>query len=156
MPRRLKMVRNSATYLATDPGRGHRCTEQPGWETLKLMQGLRQKRLLVLDNAETILSAGQTGIERATRDMVNCSKRWGGPIRVACCSPAAKSPEIVPPEGQEYTNTATAGLQPEAGRELFRDKGIFAGTESEWEQLVAHYRGNPGTEAGGSRDSRTV
>jgi hypothetical protein len=33
---------------------------------LKLMQGLRQKRcLLVLDNAETILSAGQTGQYRA-------------------------------------------------------------------------------------------
>jgi hypothetical protein len=35
------------------------------------------------------------------------------------------------------------GLNPEAGRELFRYKGTFAGTESQWERLVAHYSGNP-------------
>jgi len=69
---------------------------------LKLMQGLRQKRcLLVLDNAETILSAGQTGQYRAGYEGIwsTVQRDGGGVIRVACCSPAAKSPEkCVPPK----------------------------------------------------------
>jgi len=87
------------------------------------------------DNAETILSAGKPdSIEPATRDMVNCSKKLGRyPIRVVCCSPAAKSPEKLchrRVRNNQYEHAATRGLNPEAGRELFRNKGIFAGTES--------------------------
>lgn len=35
------------------------------------------------------------------------------------------------------------GLKPEEGRELFRHKGQFTGSEAEWRTLVEHYGGNP-------------
>jgi hypothetical protein len=35
------------------------------------------------------------------------------------------------------------GLKAEQGRELFQQKGQFAGSEAEWSQLSKHYGGNP-------------
>ncbi len=116
---------------------------------LKLMQGLRQKRcLLVLDNAETILSAGQTGQYRAGYEGYGQLFKEIGAVSHQSClllTSREKPREIVPPEGQEQSarTLLLKGLNPEAGRELFRSKGNFAGTASEWERLVAHYRGNP-------------
>ncbi|WP_404783137.1 NB-ARC domain-containing protein [Altericista sp. CCNU0014] len=116
---------------------------------LKLMQGLRQKRcLLVLDNAETILSAGQTGQYRAGYEGYGQLFKEIGEVSHQSClllTSREKPREIVPPESQEQSvrTLLLKGLNPEAGRELFRYKGTFAGTESEWERLVAHYRGNP-------------
>jgi len=55
-------------------------------------------------------------------------------------------------KGTISTNAATAGLNLEAGRELFSlSQRNVAGTESEWSRLVAHYRGSPWRRAGGSR-----
>jgi len=91
------------------------------------------------------LSAGQTAQYRAGyEDMVNCSKRLGGVPSELLVASAAKSPERgVPPEvGNNQHERCYCRLKP-AGRELFRYKGIFAGTESEWSRLVVHYRGNP-------------
>jgi WD40 repeat protein len=116
---------------------------------LKLMQGLRQKRcLLVLDNAETILSAGQTGQYRAGYEGYGQLFKDVGEVSHQSClllTSREKPREIVPLEGQERSarTLLLQGLSPEAGRELFHPKGIFAGTESEWERLVTHYRGNP-------------
>jgi len=95
----------------------------------------------------TILSAGQTGQYRAGyEDMVNCSKRWGVSHQSCLLLTSREKPrEIVPPERSEQRvrTLLLQGLQPEAGRELFRDKGISAGTESQWEQLVALSRQCP-------------
>ncbi|AFY91095.1 WD-40 repeat-containing protein (plasmid) [Chroococcidiopsis thermalis PCC 7203] len=116
---------------------------------LKLMQGLRQKRcLLVLDNAETILSAGQTGQYRVGYGGYGQLFKEIGEVSHQSClllTSREKPREIVPLEGKERSvrTLLLQGLNPEAGRELFRDKGIFAGTESEWSRLVTHYRGNP-------------
>ena len=116
---------------------------------LKLMQGLRQKRcLLILDNAETILNAGQTGQYRAGYEGYGQLFKEIGAVSHQSClllTSREKPREVVPLEGKERSvrTLLLQGLNPEAGRELFRDKGIFAGTESEWERLVAHYRGNP-------------
>ncbi|WP_199321945.1 NB-ARC domain-containing protein [Leptolyngbya sp. FACHB-321] len=116
---------------------------------LKLIQGLRQKRcLLVLDNAETILSAGQTGQYRAGYEGYGQLFKEIGAVSHQSClllTSREKPREVVPLEGQEQSvrTLLLQGLQPEAGRELFRSKGIFAGTASEWERLVTHYRGNP-------------
>jgi hypothetical protein len=116
---------------------------------LKLIQGLRQKRcLLVLDNAETILSAGQTGQYRAGYEGYGQLFKEIGAVSHQSClllTSREKPREVVPPEGQDRSarTLLLQGLQPEAGRELFRSKGIFAGTESEWSRLVTHYRGNP-------------
>jgi WD40 repeat protein len=116
---------------------------------LKLMQGLRQKRcLLVLDNAETILRAGQTGQYRAGYEGYGQLFKEIGEVSHQSClllTSREKPREIVPPEAKERSvrTLLLQGLQPEAGRELFRYKGIFTGTASEWERLVTHYRGNP-------------
>jgi WD40 repeat protein len=36
-----------------------------------------------------------------------------------------------------------SGLTPDDGRAIFRQKGIFKGSEAEWQTLVNHYGGNP-------------
>jgi len=116
---------------------------------LKLMEGLCQKRcLLVLDNAETILSAGQTGQYRADCEAYGqLFKKIGETSHQSCLllTSREKPREIVPLEGmkQSVRTLLLRGLNPEAGRELFRYKGTFAGTELEWERLVIHYSGNP-------------
>src|SRR5919202_56746 len=116
---------------------------------LKLMQSLRQKRcLLILDNAETILSAGQTGQYRAGYEEYGQLFKTIGEVSHQSCfllTSREKPREIVPLDGEKsrVRSLRLLGLNPEAGRELFRHRGTFAGTESEWERLVAHYGGNP-------------
>ena len=116
---------------------------------LKLMEGLRQKRcLLILDNVETILSAGQPAQYRAGYEGYGqLFKEIGGVSHQSCLllTSREKPREIVPLEGaqQSVRTLLLKGLNPEAGRELFRNKGAFVGTDLEWERLVTHYSGNP-------------
>jgi WD40 repeat protein len=116
---------------------------------LKLMEGLRQKRcLLVLDNVETILSAGQPAQYRAGYEGYGqLFKEIGGVPHRSCLllTSREKPREIVPLEGKQQSvrTFLLRGLSPEAGRELFLYKGAFVGTDSEWERLVTHYSGNP-------------
>lgn len=113
------------------------------------MEGLRSCRcLLILDNAETILSARQTGQYRADYEGYGqLFKEIGEESHRSCLllTSREKPREIVPLEGKEQSvrTLLLKELNLEAGRELFRYKGAFAGTESEWERLVAHYGGNP-------------
>jgi transcriptional regulator with XRE-family HTH domain len=116
---------------------------------LKLMEGLRQKRcLLILDNVETILSAGQLTQYRAGYEGYGqLLKEIGGVPHQSCLllTSREKPREIVPLEGEQQAvrTFLLKGLIPEAGRQLFLYKGIFEGTASGWERLVVHYRGNP-------------
>jgi hypothetical protein len=116
---------------------------------LKLMEGLRQKRcLLILDNVETILSAGQlTQYRPSYEGYGQLFKEIGGIPHQSCLllTSREKPREIVPLEGEQQAvrTFLLKGLTPEAGRQLFLYKGIFEGTASGWERLVAHYRGNP-------------
>lgn len=116
---------------------------------LKLMEGLRSCRcLLILDNTETILSVGQTGQYRAGYEGYGQLFKDIGEVCHQSClllTSREKPREIVLLEGDKLKvrSLLLKGLNPEAGRELFRYKGTFAGTESEWERLVAHYGGNP-------------
>jgi WD40 repeat protein len=116
---------------------------------LKLIEGLRQKRcLLILDNVETILSAGQTAQYRAGYEGYGqLFKEIGGVPHQSCLllTSREKPGEIVPLEGQQQPvrTLLLKGLNPAAGRELFLCKGAFVGTDSEWERLVTHYSGNP-------------
>jgi WD40 repeat protein len=116
---------------------------------LKLVEGLRQKRcLLILDNVETILSTGQPAQYRSGYEGYGqLFKEVGEVLHQSCLlvTSREKPREIVPLEGQQQSvrTFLLKGLNPEAGRELFRYKGSFAGTESEWERLVTHYSGNP-------------
>ena len=116
---------------------------------LKLMESLRACRcLLILDNAETILSAGQPGQYRSGYEGYGQMFREIGETSHQSCllfTSREKPREIVPLEGEasRVRSLRLKGLQTEAGRELFRFKGAFVGTESEWESLVTHYGGNP-------------
>ncbi|MEH2183825.1 NB-ARC domain-containing protein [Nostoc sp.] len=116
---------------------------------LKLIEGLRQKRcLLILDNVETILSAGQPAQYRAGYEGYGqLFKEIGGVPHQSCLllTSREKPREIVPLEGKQQSvrTLLLKGLNSEAGRELFFYKGAFVGTDSEWERLVTHYSGNP-------------
>jgi hypothetical protein len=46
-------------------------------------------------------------------------------------------------EKSKVRSLALKGLKTEQGRELFQQKGQFAGSEAEWSQLSKHYGGNP-------------
>ncbi|WZF20352.1 NB-ARC domain-containing protein [Nostoc sp. UHCC 0302] len=116
---------------------------------LKLMESLRACRcLLILDNAETILNAGQPGQYRAGYEGYGqLFKEIGETSHQSCLllTSREKPREIVPLEGAERSvrTLRLNGLNPEAGQELFRYLGTFAGTQWEWETLVTHYSGNP-------------
>ncbi|KGF71493.1 hypothetical protein DO97_19265 [Neosynechococcus sphagnicola sy1] len=124
---------------------------------LKLIEGVRSCRcLLILDNAETILSARQTGQYRVGYEGYGqLFKDLGEASHQSCLllTSREKPREIGVLEGTERSVRTTGrracaslllkGLNLEAGRELFRYKGTFAGTELEWEILITHYGGNP-------------
>ncbi|AGY56986.1 hypothetical protein GKIL_0740 [Gloeobacter kilaueensis JS1] len=116
---------------------------------LKLMEGLRSRRcLLILDNVETIFSAGQPAQYR-----VGCGeygqlfKAVGEVLHQSCLllTGREKPREVGLLEGKQRSARTflLKGLDSEAGRELFLYKGSFSGTDTEWEQLVAYYSGNP-------------
>jgi transcriptional regulator with XRE-family HTH domain len=115
----------------------------------KLIESLRQKRcLLILDNAEAILSAGQTGQYRAGYEEYGQLFKMIAEVSHQSClllTSREKPRDIGQLEGGSISVKTLwlKGLKSEAGRELFRYQGIFAGTEWEWQQLVAHYGGNP-------------
>jgi hypothetical protein len=46
-------------------------------------------------------------------------------------------------EKSKVRSLSLKGLKAEAGRELFQQKGQFAGSEAEWSKLSEHYGGNP-------------
>jgi WD40 repeat protein/transcriptional regulator with XRE-family HTH domain len=116
---------------------------------LKLMEGLRSSRcLLILDNAETILSAGKTGQYRSGYESYGQLFKQIGEVSHQSClllTSREKPKEIVPLEGaaRSVKTLLLKGLNSETGRELFRHQGNFTGTEFEWETLIAHYGGNP-------------
>ncbi len=117
---------------------------------LRLMECLRSSRcLLVLDNAESILRAG---------DHIGCYRQgyegYGQLLRCVAetshhsclvltsrekpIALAAKEVETLPVRSLQLT-----GLQIAAGREIFKARGDFWASESEWRMLIEHYAGNP-------------
>ena len=48
-------------------------------------------------------------------------------------------------EGEQTTvkTILLGGLTPDDGRSIFRQKGMFAGSEAQWQTLRNHYGGNP-------------
>lgn len=117
---------------------------------LRLIEYLRSSRcLLVLDNIETILRSG---------DRTGCYRRgyegYGQLLRCVAETPhhsclvltsrekprglAAKEGETLPVRSLQLT-----GLQTAAGQEIFKARGSFWASESEWRVLIEHYAGNP-------------
>ena len=115
----------------------------------KLMECLRSSHcLLILDNAETIFSSGQTGQYRAGYEGYGQLFKAIGEVYHQSClllTSREKPREIVPLEGAKRAvkTLLLKGLSSEIGRELFQYQGKFTGTEWEWQTLIAHYGGNP-------------
>ncbi|GAB4370895.1 MAG: NB-ARC domain-containing protein [Elainellaceae cyanobacterium] len=116
----------------------------------RLIEGLRTIRcLLILDNAETILSDGaQAGQWREGYEAYGQLMQRIGEVPHQSCmllTSREKPAEIALMEGERLPvrSLSLAGLKPDEGRSLFRHKGQFAGTEAEWNALIEHYGGNP-------------
>jgi WD40 repeat protein/transcriptional regulator with XRE-family HTH domain len=124
----------------------------------KLMECLRQKRcLLILDNAETILSSReQAGHYLAGYEGYGQLLRYiGESLHQSCLILTSREKpkevtllegngSIVPTTGcRVCASLQLTGLKLEEGRALFRDKGQFTATEAEWNILIRHYAGNP-------------
>ena len=116
----------------------------------KLMECMRNHRcLLILDNAETILSsnshAGQylPGYEGYGQLL----KLIGEVPHNSCLllTSREKPREIIPLEGEKTKVRCLQmrGLTPREGRELIEQKGKFTATEQEWLKISQHYGGNP-------------
>jgi hypothetical protein len=116
----------------------------------KLMECLRFSRcLLILDNAETILSSGErAGQCRDGYEGYSQLLQSVGEVPHQSClllTSREKPSAIALLEGEKskVRSLSLKGLKAEQGRELFQQKGQFAGSEAEWSLLSKHYGGNP-------------
>jgi WD40 repeat protein/transcriptional regulator with XRE-family HTH domain len=123
----------------------------------KLMQCLQSRRcLLLLDNAEIILQREPVGQWRLGYEAYGQLLRAIGETSHQSCllvTSREKPREIALMEGAQVLVRPTgcracasltlSGLTPDDGRAIFRQKGAFTGSETEWETLIDHYGGNP-------------
>jgi WD40 repeat protein/transcriptional regulator with XRE-family HTH domain len=114
-----------------------------------LIPSLRSHRcLLVLDNAESIMQAGQhAGRYREGYAAYGKLIKLFGEIQHQSClvlTSREKPKEVVRLEGKTTpVRTLTlAGIEHPAGQELLRDRGLF-GSDEQWADLIARYSGNP-------------
>jgi WD40 repeat protein/transcriptional regulator with XRE-family HTH domain len=115
----------------------------------KLMQYLRSRRcLLLLDNAETILQREPVGQWRSDYEGYGQLLRAIGEAShqsSLLLTSREKPREIALMEGAQalVRSLTLSGLTPADGRAIFRQKGVFTGSEAEWQTLIQHYGGNP-------------
>ena len=116
----------------------------------KLMDCLRSNRcLLILDNGEPILSSGdRSGQYREGYESYGQLLRTIGESPHQSClilTSREKPREIALLEGEKakVRSLLLKGLNTAEGREIFRNKGQFIGSEVEWNNLIQHYGGNP-------------
>ncbi|MEB3359021.1 MAG: NB-ARC domain-containing protein [Synechococcales bacterium] len=116
----------------------------------RLLHYLRTCRcLLVLDNAESILQAGdRTGRYRTGYEgygqLLRCIAETAHQSCLVITS-REKPQGLTPFEGKSLPvrSLQLSGLPERDGRELFKLKGTFTATEAEWDTLVSRYAGNP-------------
>jgi hypothetical protein len=116
----------------------------------RLMHYLRQHRcLLVLDNAESIMRAG----DRAGRygegyqEYGELLRRIGEERHNSCLvlTSREKPKELAALQGEHLPvrSLQLTGLPTAQGRKIFHDRGSFWGSDDEWKSLIEHYAGNP-------------
>jgi len=125
---------------------------------LRLLNYLRASRcLLILDNGETIMQAGdslqdscasrggayKTGYE-GYGQLLKCVGETNHQSTVVLTS-REKPRDMVPHEGEvlPIRSLCLRGLQKAAVQEIFSVKGDFSGSGEEWKILIEHYAGNP-------------
>ena len=116
----------------------------------RLLYYLRMNRcLLMLDNAESILQAGdRTGRYRAGYEgygqLLHCVAET---VHQSCLilTSREKPQGLAKFEGESLPvrSLQLNGLPENDGKELFTVKGTFTATEAEWQTLISRYAGNP-------------
>jgi DNA-binding HxlR family transcriptional regulator len=117
----------------------------------RLLHYLRSQRcLLIFDNVETILHEGDSTKSSYSEGYEAYGEifRQVGEIRHQSCLVLTSRNQ--PPEVRLLAGTSSpvrafqlGGLNQIDGQELFRFKGTFQGSETEWERLIGGYAGNP-------------
>jgi WD40 repeat protein len=133
---------------------------------LQLLNYLRSSRcLLVLDNAESILQAGDSlrdsyansnGVASLTRTGRYRDGYQGYGHLLKCVGETHHNSAVVlttreKPQGITELEGETLpvrclqlkGLPEAEGRKFFSAKGYFTGSENEWNSVISHYAGNP-------------
>ncbi len=114
---------------------------------LRLLVYLRQHRcLLILDNAESVLPCQEP--QRPSHEgYTTLIKRLSDLTHESCILLTSREkPEAIAwNEGMTLPvrSFALEGLNAIDGKTLFMRKGEFQATETDWQQLVQHYAGNP-------------
>jgi GTPase SAR1 family protein len=109
---------------------------------------LKQYRcLIVLDNVETILDSERVGSYRAGYEGYGQLLRGitdGDHQSTVILTSREKPKGLALKEGKELPVRVLQlqGLHEEEGQKIFRAKG-FVGSETQWNQLIEHYHGNP-------------
>lgn len=116
----------------------------------KLIDYLHKHRcLIVLDNLETVLPSDNSNEHPLEREEAYAKllKRVGETPHQSCVilTSREKPKEISLLEGEflPIHSLKLNGLKKAEGQELFKVKGSFSGSESEWQILIDHYGGNP-------------
>jgi WD40 repeat protein len=116
----------------------------------RLIDYLRSSRcLLVLDNVESILVSGDCvgRYRQGYEDYGELFKRVGEASHQSCLvlTSREKPKEIAALEGNSLPirSFPILGLRENEGRELFKSNSFFSGSESDWQNLIIRYAGNP-------------
>jgi WD40 repeat protein len=116
----------------------------------RLMHYLRQHRcLLVLDNAESIMDAGDRtgGYREGYQEYRELLRRIGEERHNSCLvlTSREKPKELAVQEGDNLSvrSLQLTGLPSVEGQKIFQAKGAFQGSDDEWKLLIQHYAGNP-------------
>ncbi len=116
----------------------------------QLLDYLRTTRcLLILDNVETILRSGECAgrYHEGYEGYGELLKRVGETSHqsTVLLTSREKPNEIALLAGETLPVRflQLSGLQLAEGREIFKMRGSFQGTEAEWTTLIQHYAGNP-------------
>ncbi|WP_019501990.1 NB-ARC domain-containing protein [Pseudanabaena sp. PCC 6802] len=113
-----------------------------------LLECLQNKHcLIVLDGVEAILCSGKfAGIYSQGHEAYGELLKQIGEYQHQSClilTSREQLREIVMLEGQRVKSLYLKGLRVEESKDIFKEKGEFRGSESEWELLVQRYGGNP-------------
>ncbi len=107
----------------------------------------RYRCLLILDGAEAILrSDALAGIYQEEFQDYEMLLRWVAKTEHQSClliTSSEKTQEFTELEGKKVRAYPLPGLDVEEGRSLFKEKGIFANAEADWQTVVERYGGNP-------------
>jgi WD40 repeat protein len=116
----------------------------------QFMVHLRTHRcLVILDNFESILASGdRSGRYQAGYEVYgNLLKQIGETVHQSCVvlTSREKPQEVIALEGESLPvrSWQLQGLGAIAALQLIRTKSLFCGSDTEWQNLIQHYAGNP-------------